>query len=68
MKIEKATKKGPKTYSYWMASWREGSRVWNVHLGSCRKLDAESAKLKAQKLKSEALGLRSSNTCLSKVL
>ena len=52
----KHTKKGAKTYTYWMASWREGDKVQNVHLGSSRKLDAEAAKQKAQKMKAEALG------------
>jgi len=57
--IEKAktTKKGSKTYSYWMASWREGDRVHNVHLGSCAKVDREAAMLKARKMKAEALWL-----------
>lgn len=54
---EKTTKKGSRTYSYWMASWREGSKVRNVHLGSCRKIDADAARQKAQKLKAENLAL-----------
>ena len=58
MEKEKHTKKGSKTYTYWMASWRECGKVRNVHLGSSRKLDAEAAKQKAQKMKAEALGLR----------
>ena len=41
-------------------SWREGDKVRNVHLGSCRKMDARAAKLKAKKMKADALGLRSS--------
>ncbi|MGA9098034.1 MAG: hypothetical protein WB392_03790 [Methanotrichaceae archaeon] len=57
---EKTTKKGSKTYAYWMASWREGAKVRNVHLGSCRKMDARAARQKAKKMKAEALGLRSS--------
>jgi regulator of replication initiation timing len=61
MEKEKRTKRGFKTYSYWMASWREGNKVRNVHLGSTRKLDAEAARLKAQKMKAEALGLRPSD-------
>ena len=40
---EKETKKGTKTYTYWMASWRKGNKVRNVHLGSSRKMDAEAA-------------------------
>ena len=57
MEKEKHTKKGSKTYTYWMASWREDDKVRNVHLGSSRKIDAEAARQKAQKMKSEALGL-----------
>ena len=58
--MEKHTKKdskGSKTYTNWMASWREGDAVRNVHLGSSRKLDAEAARQKAQKMKAEALGI-----------
>jgi hypothetical protein len=65
MDKEKRTKKGFKTYTYWMASWREDDKVRNVHLGSSRKIDVEAARQKAQKMKAEALGLRpqiSSNT------
>ncbi len=47
--------KGKKTYYYWMASWREGDKVRNVHLGSCKKLDEEAALEKARRLKAEAL-------------
>jgi len=57
MEKEKTTKKGSKTYGYWMASWREGGKVRNVHLGSCRKVDHKTALQKARKLKAEALGL-----------
>jgi hypothetical protein len=53
----KDTKKGAKTYLYWMASWREGGKVRNVHLGSCRKVDYETALQKAWKLKAKALGM-----------
>ena len=55
MEKEKTTKKGSKTYIYWMASWREGGKIRNVHLGSCRKVDHEIALQKARKLKAEAL-------------
>jgi hypothetical protein len=58
MEKTKTTKKGDRVYTYWMASWREGGKVRNIHLGSSRKLDAEAARLKAQKMKAEALGLR----------
>jgi len=57
MEKEKRTKKGSQAYTYWKASWREGDKVRNVHLGSSRKLDAEAAKQKAQKMKAEALGI-----------
>ena len=58
MEKEKTTKKGSKTYIYWMASWREGGKVRHVHLGSCRKVDRETALQKARKVKREALGIR----------
>ena len=57
MEKEKTTKKGDQTYLYWMASWREGGKVRNVHLGSCKKVDHETALQKARKMKREALGL-----------
>jgi hypothetical protein len=38
----KESKKGSKTYTYWMASWREGDKTRNVHLGSTRKMKAEA--------------------------
>lgn len=44
MEKEKCTKKGTKTYTYWMASWREGKAVRNAYLGSSRKIDAEAAR------------------------
>ena len=37
------TKKEPRVISNWIASWREGSKVRNVHLGSCKKVDHETA-------------------------
>ena len=43
MQKAKTTKKGKTTYDYWMASWREGDKVRNVHIGSCKKLDKETA-------------------------
>ena len=56
-KMEKVnkSKKGPETYTYWMASWREGDKTRNVHLGSALKMDAEEALQKAQKIKAEAI-------------
>ena len=57
MQKVKTTKKGTQSYLYWMASWREGGKVRNVHLGSCKKVDHETALQKARKVKAEALGL-----------
>ena len=57
MEKVKSTKKGSKTYLYWMASWREGDKVRNVHLGSCKKVDHEAALQKARKMKAEAIGI-----------
>jgi hypothetical protein len=42
---------------YWFTSWRMGSKMCNVYLGSCKRIDAEAAMQKARKLKAEALGL-----------
>jgi hypothetical protein len=39
-----------------MASWREGDRTRNVHLGSARKMDAEAVRQKAGERKAEAIG------------
>jgi hypothetical protein len=58
MEKVKQTRKGSKTYTYWMASWREGGKTRNVHLGSARKMDAEAARQKARERKAEALGMR----------
>ena len=52
--IMEKVKKG-KTYQYWMVSWREGDKVRNVHLGSCKKLDKEAAMQKAREIKAKAL-------------
>ena len=57
MEKAKTTKKGSMIYLYWMASWREGSKIRNVHLGSCKKVDHEAALQKARKMKAEALGI-----------
>jgi len=56
MEKVKRTRKGTRTYSYWMACWREGDRTRNVHLGSTGKMDAEGARRKAREMKAEALG------------
>jgi hypothetical protein len=58
MEKTKITKKGTKTFIYWMASWREGEKVRNVHLGSARTLDAEAALRMARAMKAAALGIR----------
>jgi len=55
MKKVKQSRKGSKTYSYWMASWREGGKTRNVHLGSSRKMDATEARQKAREMKAEAI-------------
>ena len=51
MEKVKQSRKGSKTYTYWMASWREGGKTRNVHLGSSRKMDAEAAGQKIRKMK-----------------
>ena len=56
MEKEKRTKKG--IQDLYLLVFLEGDKVRNVHLGSSRKVDAETAKQKAQKLKADALGLR----------
>jgi hypothetical protein len=60
MKKVKESRKGSKTYTYWMASWREGGKTRNVHLGSSRKMDAEAARRKARERKAEGLGMQGS--------
>jgi hypothetical protein len=56
MEKVKQSRNGSKTYSYWIASWREGGKTRNVHLGSCKKMDGEAAQQKAREMKAEALG------------
>jgi hypothetical protein len=58
------TIKTPKVYSrtignssFWMASWRVGGKVHNVHLGPSHSVKAEEAEAKALKLKTEDLKL-----------
>jgi hypothetical protein len=55
MEKAKTTKKRSKTYLYWMASWREGGKLRHTHLGSCKKVDHETALQKARKMKRKAL-------------
>jgi hypothetical protein len=57
MEKEKATKKGSRKYTYWMASWREGDKTRNVHLGSCGKMSQAEALQKAKAMKAEALAI-----------
>ena len=58
MEKAKTTKKGKTTYGYWMASWREGDKVRNVHIGSYARIDKETALQKARVMKAEALGVK----------
>ena len=54
----KTTKNGSRSYRYWMTNWREGGKVRNVHLGSCSKMDEETARQKARAIKAEALAIK----------
>lgn len=45
-----------------MASWREGDKVRNIHLGSSRKIDAEAAHVKARKRRARPWGYAQSIT------
>lgn len=58
MEKVKTTKKGSRSYRYWMANWREDGKVRNVHLGSCGKMDEETARQKARAIKAEALAIK----------
>jgi len=53
----KESKAGPKAYTYYLASWREGGKLRNVYLGSSLRMSREEAQEKARTLKREALGL-----------
>jgi len=55
----KESKAGPKAYTYYMASWREGGKLRNVYLGSSQRISREEAQERAKALKREALGLSS---------
>jgi hypothetical protein len=57
MEKEFDSKKGRKKYEYWMASWRRGSKVHNEYLGTCKKLDRETALGKARRIKAKDLGI-----------
>jgi hypothetical protein len=39
-----------------MASWRRGSKVHNEYLGTCKKMDRQTALKKARRLKAKDLG------------
>ncbi len=56
MEKAKTTMNGSRSYGYWMASWWEGGKVRNVHLGSCWRMDEEAALQKARKLKTSVFG------------
>ena len=58
MEKVKQSRKGSKTYTYWMVSWREDGKTRNVHLGSSRKMDGEAARQMAREMKAEALGIQ----------
>jgi hypothetical protein len=60
MEKEFDSKKGRKTYEYWMASWRRGSKVHNEYLGTCKKLDRRTALEKARGIKAKDLGIKKS--------
>jgi hypothetical protein len=47
--------KGSRKYAYWMAAWREGDKVRNIHLGSCRKISEEAALQKARTMEAAYL-------------
>lgn len=55
-KVKKQVRKN-KFLFYWFAAWTINKKAHNAYLGSCTKMDAETALLKARKLKAEALGL-----------
>lgn len=56
-KVKKQVQKN-KFLFYWFAAWMMGNKAHNAYLGSCIKMDAETAMQKARKLKAEALGLK----------
>ena len=58
MENVKPTKKGIRSYHYWMATWRESGKVRNVHLGNCGKMDKETARQKARAMKAAALAIK----------
>ncbi len=61
MEKEVVSKKGKEKDEYWMASWRRGSKVHNEYLGTCKKLDRETALGKARRIKAKDLGINKSS-------
>jgi hypothetical protein len=61
MEKEFDSRKGKKKYEYWMASWRRGAKVHNEYLGTCKKLDRETALGKARRIKAKDLGINKSS-------
>jgi hypothetical protein len=57
MEKEFDSRKGRKKYEYWMASWRRGAQVHNEHLGPCKKVDRDTALVKARRIKAADLGI-----------
>jgi len=55
-KVKKQVRKN-KFHFYWFAAWAMGNNTRKVYLGSCTRVDAETALKKAQELKAKALGL-----------
>lgn len=55
--LERARGKSRKVHNYWYASWREGEKVKNIYLGSCKKMDQDAAWKKAREMKAQALGI-----------
>jgi hypothetical protein len=58
MEKVKTTKKGSRSYGYWMVTKRDGGKTRNVHLGSCQKLDGETIRQKAREMKTAALSIK----------
>jgi hypothetical protein len=56
MEKTRTSKKGSKKYTYWMATWMDGDKVRNVHVGSCRKISEEEALQKDRAMKATWLG------------
>ena len=59
----KESKAGPKAYTYYMASWREGGKLRNVYLGSSHKDEQRGGPGEGQGSKEG--GLRALSHCSS---